>query len=323
MSTPNRNLNTPANGDNVDTWNVPVNANWNAIDASFGAKVALNVTGASGTVTLTASQYQSNLLAISGTLTANVNYQFPSGVGGEWLVTNVATGAYTVTLSSAGGGTSVVVPVGAVTNGTLIAVDNVAGNVFVSAPQVTPGGSVGALQYNNGGVFGGDSSLSFSSGTLYAGDLSLTNNPLPVTQGGTGRRNFTDQAVLLGSGTGALGGVAPGTAGNLLTSNGAMWQSAPLALTYVSSFNSRNGAVTLSTADVTSVQATTLGALQTYVFAARHGAADTNSTYAAADLLDVSTLASLSLSGTWRCMGSGGVNSGSPLYYNGLFLRIS
>lgn len=110
--TTNKTLEKPGNGDYVDTWNVPVNADLDVIDQAFGGTTSINVTAASGVTTLSASQYRSLIIAFSGTLTANVDYRIPSTVGGQWIVTNAATGAFTVTVSSAGGGTSVVVAAG-------------------------------------------------------------------------------------------------------------------------------------------------------------------------------------------------------------------
>lgn len=56
---------------------------------------------------------------------------------------------------------------------------------------------------------------------------------LPVANGGTGASTFTANNVLLGNGTSALQVVAPGTTGNVLTSNGTTWQStAPAAQIY-------------------------------------------------------------------------------------------
>jgi len=52
----------------------------------------------------------------------------------------------------------------------------------------------------------------------------------PVSAGGTGSTTLTANNVLLGNGTSALQAVAPGTTGNVLTSNGTTWQStAPAA----------------------------------------------------------------------------------------------
>ena len=53
---------------------------------------------------------------------------------------------------------------------------------------------------------------------------------LPVANGGTGAATLTANNVLLGNGTSALQVVAPGTVGNVLTSNGTTWvSSAPAA----------------------------------------------------------------------------------------------
>ena len=48
---------------------------------------------------------------------------------------------------------------------------------------------------------------------------------LAVADGGTGSSTLSTNAVLLGNGTSALQTVAPGTSGNVLTSNGTTWQS--------------------------------------------------------------------------------------------------
>jgi hypothetical protein len=53
--------------------------------------------------------------------------------------------------------------------------------------------------------------------------------PLAVADGGTGASSLTANRVLLGNGTDPLQTVAPGTSGNVLTSNGTTWAStAPL-----------------------------------------------------------------------------------------------
>ena len=53
---------------------------------------------------------------------------------------------------------------------------------------------------------------------------------LPVANGGTGATTLTANNVLLGNGTSAVQVVAPGTTGNVLTSNGTTWAStAPAA----------------------------------------------------------------------------------------------
>jgi hypothetical protein len=52
---------------------------------------------------------------------------------------------------------------------------------------------------------------------------------LPVANGGTGATSLTANNVLLGNGTSAVQVVAPGTSGNVLTSNGTTWTSAAAA----------------------------------------------------------------------------------------------
>lgn len=58
--------------------------------------------------------------------------------------------------------------------------------------------------------------------------VSLTagvNGTLPVANGGTGATSLTANNVILGNGTSAVQVVAPGTTGNVLTSNGTTWTS--------------------------------------------------------------------------------------------------
>jgi hypothetical protein len=53
-----------------------------------------------------------------------------------------------------------------------------------------------------------------------------TNAAVTVAQGGTGRTTLTANNLILGNGTTAVAFVAPGTTGNVLTSNGTTWTSA-------------------------------------------------------------------------------------------------
>jgi hypothetical protein len=56
---------------------------------------------------------------------------------------------------------------------------------------------------------------------------------LPVASGGTGATTLTANNVLLGNGTSAVQAVAPGSSGNLLTSNGTTWTSAAPPTSFV------------------------------------------------------------------------------------------
>jgi microcystin-dependent protein len=106
MATTNKGLNTPANGSNVNNWDVPVNANFTTIDTAFGGSVTVSsLTG--GTSTFTSAQYTPPIIILTGTLTSNQTLNFPSGVGGVWSIYNNTTGSYTVTIGSGGGGSTV------------------------------------------------------------------------------------------------------------------------------------------------------------------------------------------------------------------------
>lgn len=110
--TTNKGLEKPANGEYVDTWNVPVNADMDILDAALGGVTNLNAT--SGSVLLTDTQYRRLILNITGTLVGNVTYTIPSGIGGQWIVRNATSGAFTVTISSGGGGTNLAITQGAI-----------------------------------------------------------------------------------------------------------------------------------------------------------------------------------------------------------------
>lgn len=64
---------------------------------------------------------------------------------------------------------------------------------------------------------------------ITGGTVSGLATDLAVADGGTGSSSLTANAVLLGNGTSALQTVAPGTSGNVLTSDGTTWQSTSLS----------------------------------------------------------------------------------------------
>ena len=72
---------------------------------------------------------------------------------------------------------------------------------------------------------GGTTGMTFSGSPITtSGTLTLAGT-LVVANGGTGATTLAANNVLLGNGTGALQVVAPGTVGNVLTSNGTTWTS--------------------------------------------------------------------------------------------------
>jgi hypothetical protein len=93
-------------------------------------------------------------------------------------------------------------------------------------PSTSSTGSVvlsGTLNTANGGT--GLTSFS-SGGAVYSTNAStLTSGTLPVTAGGTGKSTISANNVILGNGTDAVQEVAPGTANNILVSDGTKWVS--------------------------------------------------------------------------------------------------
>ena len=95
--------------------------------------------------------------------------------------------------------------------------------------NLAPGASsAGVLSAANGGT--GLTTLTAANNALYSTSASaLTAGTLPVAAGGTGSTTLTANNVLLGNGTSAVQFVAPGTSGNVLTSDGTTWASSTAA----------------------------------------------------------------------------------------------
>lgn len=175
MATTNKGLNQPAL--NSTNWNTPLNDNFGYIDAALGGQTSINVTGIGTTpVVLTLTQYQSLILNFTGTLTANVTYQMPSGVGGEWIVVNGTSGAFTLTIDNVAAGTSVVIPTGArrivFSDGT---------NVYTADNTVTSVGASGNIAYSDGTGLTGSTSLTYDgTRTTVVGTTATTSSDVAI-----------------------------------------------------------------------------------------------------------------------------------------------
>lgn len=189
MATTNKGLNQPAL--NATNWNTPLNDNFGYIDAALGGTTSINVTGVGTTaVTLTLTQYQSLILNFTGTLTANVTYQVPSGVGGQWIVANNATGAFTLTIRTAAAAGSVNVATGT------------RAVVYSDGTNVNGVASSGAGTVSSVNVSGGTTGLTASGGPITTSGTITLAGTLAVANGGTG--GTTQATAQAGLGLGSM-----------------------------------------------------------------------------------------------------------------------
>ena len=110
-------------------------------------------------------------------------------------------------------------------------VDTVTIRTSAGTGVVVPAGKT-MIVFNNGtDVVDAITNLSsFSTGNISANSINATSltlsSALGVASGGTGATTLTANNVILGNGTSTVQVVAPGTTGNVLTSNGTTWTSA-------------------------------------------------------------------------------------------------
>lgn len=163
---------------------------------------------------------------------------------------------------------------------------------------------------------------------------SITTGTLAVAQGGTGSTSLTANRVLLGNGTSGLQEVAPGSNGNVLTSNGTTWvSSAPSG--GVTSLNGQTGAITntstntigsyiiawpLGGSDASYAYGATISGSSLRVWNPGSGEGDTFFNPAS----DSGFFSNPSLSGTWRAMTGSRNGSGGPYtVHTNMFVRVS
>lgn len=177
--TPNKNLELPGYNDYVDSWNTPVNADFTAIDTALGGVTNLNATAVSGDVTLTSTQYRPPQIIVTGTLTADVRYLIPASVGGQWTVTNNTSGAFTLKIASAAGGSDITLSSGT----TMVSCDGTAGGMrrSIGYTLVANGGTGLTSTPSNGQLLIGDGA-GYTLSTLTAGSgISITNAAGAIT----------------------------------------------------------------------------------------------------------------------------------------------
>jgi hypothetical protein len=218
---------------------------------------ATNYTPISLYYSTTASAVPVNTNLVNGELAININtadgklyYKDSAGVVQLLASKAGASGSVTSVAQSFTGGIVSVAGSPITTSGTLaLTVAGTSGGVPYFSSGTTWASSAALTQY--GVVYGGGAGaapvataagttgqvlLATTSSAPSWGQVSLTagvTGTLPVGNGGTGAATFTANNVLLGNGTSAFQVVAPGTNGNVLTSNGTTWASStPTAQSY-------------------------------------------------------------------------------------------
>src|SRR5260221_13666477 len=111
--TPNIQWEEPARGDDVGTWDTPVNNNGTLIDLVTGAIATIPLNNSN--IVLSNAQFRSKGITFNSTLTGSVTITFPTSFTKSYEIQNLCTGssAFTVTLATtAAGGQAICAPPG-------------------------------------------------------------------------------------------------------------------------------------------------------------------------------------------------------------------
>ena len=101
----------PARGSYVDTWDEPLFANFQTMDAAVSGKTTITLSNSNVVLTVptfptnndppsVSTSCQNLCLNLTGALLANLTVYIPATVGGFWIVDDATTGSYTVTIKT-------------------------------------------------------------------------------------------------------------------------------------------------------------------------------------------------------------------------------
>ena len=228
-------------GDEDGTWGTSTNTNLELITDGFSYGTKEIAADANETFTMpdatadaTRSLYLKFTSAVDLTATREITLG-PNTVSKTWIIENATSGSQIITIKQGSGATV------NVANGSkvMVVTDGAGAGAAVLNANPTEAGTGTVTSVGGTGTVNG---ISLSGTVTSSGNLTLggaltgvdlttqVTGTLPVANGGTGATTITANSVVLGNGTSAVQTVAPGTSGNILTSNGTTWQStAPAA----------------------------------------------------------------------------------------------
>jgi len=258
-------------GDESGTWGTSTNTNLELIGDGLGYGTEQVAADANETFTMadgTADGVRAMYLKFTsaGSLTATRTLTLaPNTVSKVWIIENATTGSQIITIKQGAGATvnvasgerAFIYTDGAGAGAAVFTADPGGSGGVGSVTSVGGTGTVNGITLSGtvtssgnltlGGTLGSVDLTSQITGTLPIGNggtnststtyCSLTANvsgTLPVANGGTGATALTSNNVILGNNTAAVQVVAPGTAGNVLTSAGGTWASSTPAAAGIS-----------------------------------------------------------------------------------------
>lgn len=200
--TTNIDLEQPALGADVNSWDVPLNSNFGITDQVIGSSTTVAATGSS--ITLTVPQAAFHTIIITGALSGGFQLILPGTIGGRRYIWNQTTGSQTVTVLNGAGDTGggVIVP-----NGLLCPVILTGGQAYYDSYQSVPPGVV----FNYTGAVAPPGWLLTYGQSLPVSSFPLLFNVLGYSQGGVGANfNNIDTRGRVLAGADNMGGSAAG-----------------------------------------------------------------------------------------------------------------
>jgi len=237
-----------------------------ALSVAQGGTAATSAAGARTNLSAAASGSNSDITQLSGLTTALSVAQGGTGATtGAGALTNLggtAVGTALFTAANAAAGRTTLAAAASGANSDITSLSGLTTPISIAqgGTGLTSVGANGYVVTSDGTNFvmapapGAGSVLTFSGGTTgltpstaSVGVITL-GGTLNVANGGTGLATLTANNVMLGNGTSSPTFVAPGTNGNILTSNGTTWYSAAAPAGGVTTFSGGTTGLTPNTA---------------------------------------------------------------------------